>query len=238
MKFIHRTSNSRMHKKDAWKESWYAFVPYQTHFGELCGFADDIVNPGQGFGMHPHQNMEISTIVISGTQAHKDNTGSEGIIDQNCIQTMTAGTGIMHSEYNASQTESFHSFQIWVYPKNLNVKPRHESFKYQPEDKLNKILQAISPDGRNNTAKINQDAFFSVLKLENDHSVDYFIHLKGNGVYVHCATGNVEIEEYILNSGDAIGIYEAEGIKIKSNEDAELIFIEVPMERGIKQSIL
>lgn len=104
MKTIIKSSTSRIHKKDAWKESWYAFVPYQTNFGELCGFADDIVEAGQGFGMHPHQNMEITTILISGSQAHKDNTGSEGIINENSVQTMSAGIGIMHSEFNASQT--------------------------------------------------------------------------------------------------------------------------------------
>lgn len=116
MKNILINNNDRIHKQDAWKKSAYSFVPYQTNFGELCGFADDIVEPGQGFGMHPHQNMEISTIVIGGSQAHKDNTGSEGVINMNCVQTMSAGTGIMHSEYNASESESFHSFQIWVYP--------------------------------------------------------------------------------------------------------------------------
>lgn len=234
MKYLLMLNSVRMHKKDAWKESWYSFVPYQTHFGELCGFADDIVNPGQGFGMHPHQNMEISTIVISGTQTHKDNTGSEGIVDQNCIQTMTAGTGIMHSEYNASQTESFHSYQIWVYPKDCNLKPRHQSFSYRSADKLNNILLALSPDGRNGTAIIKQDAFFSVLKLEKNHPVDYTMNLKNNGVYIHCVSGTIEIAGNLLHSGDAVGIYDTEEIRMKSNDDSELIFVEVPMERGIK----
>lgn len=234
MKFFLRSSGDRIHKRDAWKKSAYAFVPHQTHFGELCGFADDVVQPSQGFGMHPHQNMEISTIVISGSQAHKDNTGSEGIINENCVQTMSAGTGIMHSEYNASATESFHSFQIWVYPKIENVKPRHEKFSYQPEDKLNKILLALSSDGRDNTALINQDSFFSVLKLSKERSVAYKMNLKGNGVYVHCATGSIVIEGKKLEGGDAIGIYETDNFSILSDEDAELIFVEVPMHRGIK----
>ena len=127
MKFLHRPSQDRWHKQDEWKKSAYAFVPYKTNFGELCGFADDVVAAGKGFGMHPHQNMEISTIVVDGEQAHRDDTGSEGIIDRNCVQTMSAGTGIMHSEYNRSETASFHSFQIWVYPKTLNVTPGMKS---------------------------------------------------------------------------------------------------------------
>jgi redox-sensitive bicupin YhaK (pirin superfamily) len=114
LKFLHIPNKARWHKQDSWKKSAYAFVPNQTHFGELTGFADDIVNAGEGFGMHPHQNIEISTIVVTGSQVHKDNTGSEGIIDQNSIQTMSAGTGIMHSEFNISKSESFHSYQIWV----------------------------------------------------------------------------------------------------------------------------
>ena len=234
MKFVLRNNADRIHKQEAWKKSAYAFVPYQTHFGELCGFADDVVEAGQGFGMHPHQNMEISTLIISGSQMHKDNTGSEGIIQENCIQTMSAGTGIMHSEFNASQTESFHSFQIWVYPKMENVKPRYGKFCYQAKDKLNKILLTLSPDGRTETARINQDAFFSVSQLEKGNSVIYKMNLNGNGVYVHCATGSIEIDNKKLYPGDAIGIYETDIFSIKSLENAEILFVEVPLHRGIK----
>lgn len=194
MKFLHRPDKDRWHKQDSWKKSAYAFVPNQTHFGELCGFADDYVSGGKGFDMHPHQNMEISTILMSGSQAHKDDTGSAGVIHPNSIQTMSAGTGIRHSEHNASEDDPFHSYQIWVYPKERNVQPRHETFTFQPEDKRNRILLALSPDKRLNTALINQDAFFSVCRLEKGYSVDYTMNLNGNGVYVHCASGAITIE--------------------------------------------
>ena len=234
MKFLHRPNISRLHKQDAWKKSAYAFVPNQTHFGELCGFADDIVYGGQGFGMHPHKNMEISTILVAGAQAHKDNTGSEGIILSNSIQTMSAGSGIMHSEFNASETEPFHSYQIWVYPKEMNVKSRHETFTYQPEDKLNKILLTLSPDRRNHSALINQDAFFSVSRIEKEVSLPYNMNLRDNGVYIHCVSGIVKIDDYTLGEGDALGVYETDSITIKASENAELIFVEVPMQRGVK----
>lgn len=234
MPFIVRRNTDRIHKQDEWKKSAYAFVPYQTHFGELCGFADDIVNGGKGFGMHPHQNMEISTIVIRGAQAHKDDTGSEGVITSTSVQTMSAGTGIMHSEFNASATEPFHSFQIWVYPKKINVPPRHESFEYNAEEKLNKVLLAVSPDRRNDSAWINQDAFFSISKLESGKTLSYKMNLKENGVYTHCATGSVLIENNVLKEGDALGVYEADDIVIQAMADTELIFVEVPMKRGIK----
>jgi quercetin 2,3-dioxygenase len=233
MKFLHRPNEARWHKKDAWKTSAYAFVPNQTNFGELCGFANDIVNGGQGFGMHPHQNMEISTIVVSGSQVHKDNTGSEGLINPNSIQIMSAGTGIMHSEFNASETEPFHSYQIWVYPKELNVKPRHETYIYEAAEKQNKILLALSPDGRQNTALINQDAFFSIAGLNKNFSLNYQMNQSGNGAYVHCISGEINIASYTLKSGDALGIYEADLIAIKALENAELIFVEVPMHRGV-----
>ena len=234
MKFLSRPNESRIRKRDAWKTSAYAFVPMQTHFGELCGFADDIVKGGQGFGMHPHQNMEISTIVVEGSQTHKDNTGSEGIIHPNSIQTMSAGSGIMHSEFNASATESFHSYQIWVYPKVQDIKPRHEAFTYQPLDKLNKILLALSPDKRDGSALINQDAFFSVSHLEMDVTIDYKMNQSNNGVYIHCVNGAVMIENYRLREGDALGVYETDIVSITTNENAELIFVEVPMQRGVK----
>ncbi len=234
MKYLIRKNNDRIHKRDSWKRSAYAFVPYQTNFGELCGFADDVVEAGQGFGMHPHKNMEISTIVISGAQAHKDNTGSEGIVDPNCVQTMSAGTGILHSEFNASATEAFHSFQIWVYPKVENVQPRHAKFNYQREDKLNKVLLALSPDGRQGTEMINQDAFFSVSKLEKGQAITYRMNQEHNGVYLHCATGSIETEKIELESGDAIGVYDTSTFSVIAHEDAELFFVEVPMNRGIK----
>lgn len=234
MKFLLRKGIDRLHKKDTWKTSAYAFVPYQTHFGELCGFADDIVEAGQGFGLHPHQNMEISTIVITGAQGHKDYTGSEGIVKENCVQTMSAGTGIIHSEFNASQTEPFHSYQVWIYPKLIDVKPRHEKLIYNPNEKLNKLLLAISPDKRQNSAAINQDAFFSLLELEKDKSIIYKMNINSNGVYIHNAEGKAIIETYEINKGDAIGIYETTELKIKSVENTHLIFVEVPMARGIK----
>jgi len=208
-------------------------VPYQTNFGALCGFADDIVAAGKGFDMHPHQNMEITTILISGAQAHKDNTGAEGIIDINSLQTMSAGKGIMHSEFNASKTATFHSYQIWVYPKIKDVAPRHGKFSFEPYDKLNKILLGISPDGRNGSTTINQDAFFSVSNIEKDIVIEYKMNLENNGIYIHCASGSVEIEGYIMAAGDALGIYETDLINIKAIENSELIFVEVPMKLGI-----
>jgi quercetin 2,3-dioxygenase len=234
MKFLERKSQARWHKEDRWKKSAYAFVPYQTHFGELCGFADDVVYAGQGFGMHPHKDMEISTVMLSGAQVHKDTTGSERTIGANGVQTMSAGMGILHSEYNASQTEPFQSFQIWIYPREKGTTPRHEHFAYEPVQKRNQILLALSPDRRRGSTLIGQDAFFSLSSLEAKAVVSYQINLTGNGVYLHCAKGEVEVERHHLQPGDALGVYEAEAFQVRALQDAELIFVEVPMIRGIQ----
>jgi hypothetical protein len=222
-----------MHRQDSWKKSAYAFVPYQTNFGDLTGFADDVVAGGHGFPMHPHANMEISTIVLQGAQRHRDDTGAEGLIDAHTVQTMSAGRGIRHSEFNASATEPVHSFQIWVYPKTANITPRHDQFSYEPADKQNAILLALSPDGRAGSAIINQDAFFSLSQLEPGKSLPYHMNLTGNGVYVHCASGQVQIEGYTLGPGDALGVYETTEFLISATQTADLIFVEVPMQRGI-----
>jgi redox-sensitive bicupin YhaK (pirin superfamily) len=139
----------------------------------------------------------------------------------------------MHSEFNASKTEPFHSYQIWVYPKEENVKPRHEAFTYQPEDKLNKILLALSPDKRSNSALINQDAFFSLSYMEKEVALTYKMNLSGNGVYIHCVSGSITIDKYTLKAGDALGVYDTDLVTLKAIDTAELIFVEVPMRRGI-----
>jgi redox-sensitive bicupin YhaK (pirin superfamily) len=183
--------------------------------------------------MHAHRNMEISTILVAGEQAHKDNTGQEGILTTNSVQTMSAGTGIMHSEFNASRTEPLHSFQIWVYPRELDVPPRYDLFTYQPAAKLNRLLLALSPDQRNHSARINQDAFFSISLMEKGVALEYNMHTKGNGVYLHCVKGSITVQDFTLQAGDALGVYETDRFTITGVETADLIFVEVPMHRGI-----
>lgn len=230
MKTLFRWNQDRWHKQDSWKKSAYAFIPNRTHFGELCGFADDVVQGGHGFGLHPHQEMEISTIVVAGAQQHEDSTGSKYRVTNNMVQTMSAGTGIQHSEVNASLTEPFHSYQIWIYPKVSGIPPRHATFAYEAADKLNRILLTVSPDGRDGTATINQDAFFSVSRLQSNTMIAYRMYLPGNGVYMHCVSGEITVVEHQLRSGDALGVYETdEPISIKATTDSELIFVEVPM---------
>lgn len=236
MDTLHRPSEARIHRRDDWKQSAYAFVPYQTHFGELCGFADDIVTPGRGFGMHPHQDMEISTVMLAGAQRHRDTTGATVLVDERAVQTMSAGTGIRHSEVNASQTEPFHSYQIWVYPERRGVAPRHEAFRWQPEQARNRFVLALSPDRREGSALIGQQAFLSLATFEAGRGGRYELHGAGQGVYVHCARGEVMVAGTRLRPGDALGVWgtEACAVEAVAGPLAELVLVEVPMARGVR----
>jgi len=234
MKTLHRPDTERIHRVDSWKVSAYAFVPFETHFGELCGFADDVVAPGRGFGMHPHRDMEISTILLRGAQRHEDTTGAKHLVGMNTVQTMSAGSGISHSEVNASDTEPFHSFQVWVYPRGRGGAARHEAFGYRPADKHNKFLLALSPDRREGSALIAQDAFFSVAGFDAGAKAGYAMRMGGNGVYLHCAGGAVDIAGQRLAEGDAIGVWETREIEFEVIRAAELIAVEVPMTRGVR----
>lgn len=229
-----RPSAARIHRRDDWKQSAYAFVPYQTHFGELCGFADDVVAPGRGFGMHPHQDMEISTVMLAGAQRHRDSTGSTILVDAHGVQTMSAGTGILHSEVNASSTEPFHSYQIWVYPERRGVAPRHEAFRYRPADARNRFVLALSPDRREGSALIGQHAFFSIATFEAGTGGHYALHGAGQGVYVHCARGEAMVAGERLGAGDAIGVWGTEACAVEATAAAELVLVEVPMARGVR----
>lgn len=233
MRFLLRPSASRLHRNDGWKKSWYAFVPGQTHFGELTGFADDIVAGGGGFPLHPHRDMEISTIVLSGAQLHEDSTGGRQLVDAHTVQTMSAGTGIRHAEMNASPTEPFRSYQIWMYPKVEGSAPRYGSFTFTPEQKRNTFLLALSPDERGGSARIGQEAFFSLSAMEAGMRLTYTLHVPGRGVYIHCAEGRVQVEGHVLNAGDAIGVYDTASVAIGAEIASELILVETPMHRGI-----
>ena len=233
MKTLFRPDQSRIHRRGDWKRSAYAFVPYETHFGELCGFADDVVAPGRGFGMHPHRDMEITTILRAGAQRHEDSTGGKHVLGTNAVQTMSAGTGIRHSEVNASATEPFHSYQIWVYPRRPGGAPRYETFTHRPEDGQDRFLLALSPDRRDGSAMIRQDAFFSVAALRPGFTGRYAMHAKGDGVYVHCAAGAVAVAGQRLGPGDAIGIWEIDGVGVAAHSASELVLVEVPMARGV-----
>ena len=209
--------------------NWYD--PAKIHFGAIRVLNDDIIAGGKGFGAHPHDNMEIVTIPLSGAIAHKDSTGTEGIISKGDVQIMSAGTGITHSESNASKSEALNLFQVWVFPKIKNIKPRYEQKTFDENERLNKWQIVVSPDEKDGGVWINQDAVFSLSHAEKNTTLSYKNKFKGNGVYLMVIDGEVEVNKQVLNKRDAIEITDAGEISIDIKSDADLLAVEVPVLR-------
>lgn len=234
MKTILYKSSERGHANHGWLDSYHSFSfasyydPKKVHFGALRVLNDDTVHPGHGFGKHPHENMEIVSIPLYGDLEHKDSTGRHEIIKQNDVQIMSAGSGLLHSEMNANKDKEVKFLQIWVFPKEYNIEPRYEQKTFKPEDRINSIQTVVAPND-DKAVHINQDAWFSLSKLENETTVTYDVKKESNGVYVFVIDGDVAIDGQQLAKRDALGISETGAITVKANSNAEVLFIEVPM---------
>lgn len=235
MKKVIHTAESRGHANHGWLDSHHSFSfagyhnPERMHFGMLRVLNDDIVKGGAGFGTHPHDNMEIVSIPLSGALAHKDTTGNTKVIKTNDVQIMSAGSGLMHSEMNYSHKEEVNFLQIWVFPKERNIEPRYEQKTFKPEDRINKIQTVVSPDDNDGAIWINQNAYFSLANLEEGFNTSYKFKKAGHGVYAFVIDGEVEIADEKLSRRDAIGVYETDEFAIKPKSKTELLLIEVPM---------
>ncbi len=235
MKTILHKANTRGHAEHGWLNSYHSFSfagyydPERMHFGALRVLNDDTVKAGMGFGKHPHDNMEIVSIPLSGDLHHKDSTGRDEIIRQHDVQIMSAGSGIAHSETNANNDKDVKFLQLWVLPKEKNIEPRYEQKTFKPENRLDQILTVVAPDDAN-AVWINQDAWFSLGKFSKDFTTTYQLHKEGNGVYAFILNGNVTINEQALEARDGFGVWEAGSINIKAGTDTEILLIEVPMK--------
>ncbi len=234
-KIIHR-ANTRGAANHGWLNAKHSFRfanyydPERIHFGVLRVLNDDTVAPGMGFGKHPHGNMEIITIPLECALEHKDSMGNQGIIKYGDVQVMSAGTGIQHSEYNASQKDPLKLFQIWLFPNKKNVQPRYDQVTLDVNDRRNKLQQVLAPKTDDGGLWIHQDAWFSMGILDKDFSIDYNVKRKTNGVYVMVVKGSVTVDGETLGERDAIGLSDTDKIKITANtEDAEVIVMDKPM---------
>jgi redox-sensitive bicupin YhaK (pirin superfamily) len=212
---------------------YFSFAQYhnnaKTHFGLLRVLNDDFIAGGGAFPTHPHDNMEIVTIPFTGALKHKDSTGGEGVIKAGDIQIMSAGSGVQHSEANASATDPATLFQIWVFPKERNIKPRYDQKTFDVTERVNKWQTVVSPIDADNALWINQDARFSLTNLQAGKEIPYTNAFKNNGVFLVVINGSVEVDGQQLNKRDALGISETENFAIKASEGAELLAIEIPM---------
>lgn len=233
-KTIHK-AETRGHADHGWLNANHSFSfanyynPERIRFGTLRVLNDDIVQPGMGFGTHPHDNMEIVTIPLKGELAHKDSTGGKGVIKVNEIQAMSAGSGLTHSEFNNSKTEEVNLLQIWVFPKEKNIEPRYDQKTFNPEDRKNNFKTVVSPDKNEGTLLINQNAYFSLGNIDEGKTLTYDIKLKKNGLYIFLIEGEIEIDGEKLGKRDAIGLEELDSVTMKANKNSEVLLIEVPM---------
>jgi redox-sensitive bicupin YhaK (pirin superfamily) len=182
-----------------------------------------------GFGKHPHDNMEIISIPLKGALKHNDTTGRNEIIQTGDVQIMSAGTGISHSEVNASRTEDVNFLQLWIFPKQRNIAPRYEQKTFDASAREKKLQTVVSPEENSDTLWINQDAWLSLGNFKKDFTDSYEIHNNGNGIYVFVIEGEVTINGQTLSRRDGMGIEQSEKLEIKANSDAEILVIEVPM---------
>lgn len=206
---------------------WYN--PEKVHFGALRVLNDDIIQAGQGFGTHPHDNMEIVTIPLKGALAHNDSTGGNGIINEGDVQIMSAGTGVTHSEFNASKTEEAQLLQIWVFPKVKNIKPRYDQRSFGKTRQKNSWQVLVSPDEADGSMWINQDAVFSIADMDLGKTLSYQKKFAANGIYFFLIEGSVTINEKQLEKRDALGIWDTENITINAGSEAKILAIEIPM---------
>ena len=235
MKTILHKANTRGHASFGWLNSYHTFSfghyynPERIHFGALRVLNDDTVKGGMGFSKHPHDNMEIVSIPLSGDLHHKDTTGRDEIIRQHDVQIMSAGSGIAHSETNANHDKEVKFLQIWVFPKEKNIEHRYQQKSFKPEDRLNQVLTVVAPDDEQ-AVWINQDAWFSLANLEAGVEKTYQIKRKENGVYAFVIGGQVTINGEQLDAIDGLGIWETDTINITASSNAEILLIDVPMK--------
>ena len=234
MKTILHKAATRGHADHGWLDTYHTFSfasyfnPERVHFGALRVLNDDKVAPSEGFGMHPHQNMEVISIPLKGYLRHGDSIENSSVITPGTIQVMSTGTGIYHSEYNDSATEPLEFLQIWVFPKKENTKPKYDNFDIRHAVKHNELSLIVSPDG-NAPASILQDAWFYIGKLDKGVKKTYDMHREDTGVYVFVIEGQANVSGTVLSRRDGMGIYDTNSVAIEALEDSEILLIEVPM---------
>lgn len=230
-------ANTRGHANHGWLNAYHSFSfaswynPDRLQFGMLRVLNDDTVAAGMGFGAHPHDNMEIITIPLEGDLAHKDSMGNAATIKNGDVQVMSAGTGIQHSEFNPNHNQQTKLLQIWVFPKIRNVAPRYQQITLNPQDRINKLQQILSPNAADEGVWIRQDAWFHLGKFEKDMTLVYNIKKEGNGVYAFVLKGDIIINGEKLETRDGLGIWDTSKLDIQVKEGAELLIMEIPMEQ-------
>jgi len=240
MKTVLHTAESRGDANHGWLHSKHSFSfasyynPEKIHFGVLRVLNDDFVAAGMGFGLHPHDNMEIISIPLEGDLAHEDSMGNQTVIKHGDIQVMSAGTGVKHSEMNYNKDKPVKFLQIWVIPNKKDVTPRYDQITLDPANRINTLQQILSPNPDDAGVWIHQDAWFHIGKFDLDYTTTYTLKKAGNGIYAFVLYGSFELAGQTLNERDALGITEIDAIndsfEVKALTDhAEILLMEIPL---------
>ena len=207
------------------------YNPERMHFGVLRVLNDDVVAPGRGFGTHPHDNMEIISIPLSGDLEHKDSMGNVTVIKEGDIQVMSAGTGVFHSEYNKNKDQEVKFLQIWLFPNKRDVTPRYDQIKLPDQKQKNAFIQVLSPNPDDAGVWIHQKAWFHIGRFDKGQKETYTLKDPvRNGVYAFILEGKVTIEGQALSVRDGFGVWDADAIDLQADGDARVLLMEVPMK--------
>ena len=232
-----RKAAERGHADHGWLDTYHTFSfasyfdPEHMGFRVLRVLNDDTVSPGRGFGPHAHRDMEILTYVLSGELRHKDSMGEERTFGPNVIQTMSAGTGVVHSEFNASSKDPVHFLQIWIEPSAEDFKPSYQQYSFSPQEKMGRLRLLAGPAKHPEeiAAVINQDAFVYAGVFRPRESMSYPLRENRHG-WVHVATGDVTVNGHALTAGDGIAIGKEAEIAITGSSPAggEILVFDLP----------
>lgn len=228
-----RKARERGHASHGWLESWHTFSfadyydPREMGFGPLRVINEDTVQPGTGFGTHGHRDMEILTYVLEGALEHKDSMGNGSIIRPGDVQRMSAGKGVTHSEFNPSREERVHFLQIWIEPDVLGVKPSYEEKEFGIQDKKGKLRLIASPDGRDGSVTVRQNACVYAGLFDANESARQALR-PGRRAYLHVARGAITVNGQELKSGDGAKITDANEIALSDGDDAEVLLFDLP----------
>ena len=233
MKKIVDRSNSRGSADYGWLKTNYSFSfsnyfnPNKMGFGLLRVLNDDTIEGGKGFGTHPHDNMEIVTIMLEGALEHKDSMGSGSVIKPGEVQAMSAGSGILHSEFNHSEKETAKLLQLWIMTKDRDIQPRYDQKKIG--EISNGIKTVVSGKKNEDVLYIHQDASISMGKAKAGDDLKYKMQFPDNGIYLFVLDGSIKFDNDELNARDAVGIYDTDEVVFNATSDTNFIIIDVPM---------
>ena len=223
-----RRSHERGHFDHGWLDTYHTFSfadyydPNHMGFRALRVINDDVVAPGQGFGMHPHRDMEIVTYVLDGALAHKDNSGGEGVLRPGEVQHMTAGAGIRHSEFNASDTEPVHLLQIWLLPEKKGLKPGYDQKRFE----IDGLTLVASRDGRDGSLRVHQDVDLFAARLPSGKEVKHSL-APGRHAWLQAARGKLTVNGLEVGAGDGAAIGGERELVIRADEPAEFLLFDL-----------